>query len=922
MTCEKWQTVTSAEPCPICNKPDWCRRSRDGSKVACRRESTGAVKTNRYKDGGEAYVHILREDRSPNYNGRPRAKQQQPAPRAKATAADGPSSLVSTTTSGNTRDTVAIRDAGYRCLLGKLQLSSDHRQRLKNRGLSDSDIEVGGYRTLPAAGRKATIKQVMAELGDDFAVVPGFVMSEHGPSIAAPAGLLVPVRNLAGQIVALKVRTDNAKEDQPKYLYLSSAKSGGPGPESPAHVPAGICSPSDLARITEGELKADVAFRLTGVTTLSFPGVASWRAVLPLLQAIGCTTARVAFDADARTNKHVARALLDCCLGLKAAGIAVELERWSPEAGKGIDDVLQAGKATAIEVLVGSDAMAAVEEIASSAGVARKVSEDNKEEHKSQATVLVELADAAEFWHTIGQGVAYATIPVANHFEHWPIKSRMFKLWLSRLFFQHVGKAPGAQALSDAINVLDGRAVFEGPEHPVFLRLAGVGDKVYLDLVNDTWQVVEIDETGWRVLNKAPVRFRRAKAMMPLPMPTYGGSIDELRRFANIDTPDWPLLLGWIVGAFRSTGPYPILALHGEQGSAKSTTARTLRSIIDPNAALLRSEPRNPQDLMIAANNGWVIALDNLSAVPVWLSDALCRLATGGGFATRSLFENDEETIFDAMRPAILTGIEELAEKSDLLDRSLILQLPRIPEAKRKTEAEHWREFREAHGRLLGAILDAVSTAVRNLPTTQIKELPRMADFALWATAAESGLGLESGEFLASYRGNRESANETALESSPVSKYVLQVADAGEWSGTSSELLEHLETIASDGEKRQKVWPKNSRSLSGLLKRLAPNLRTAGIEVEFGHAGRGRQKRRNVSIRKSTDSCVPCGPRVSNTDKSELCVDRGDARHLLGVDTGTQTTADTNPAGPEVGTLGDGGDAESHHRSNRVQVTI
>lgn len=336
--------------------------------------------------------------------------------------------------------------------------------------------------------------------------------------------------------------------------------------------------------------------------------------------------------------------------------------------------------------------------------------------------------------------------------------------------------------------------------------------------------------------------------MLPLPTPTEGGHIGELRRFVNVSDDSWPLLLGWLVAGFRPSGPYPILMLLGEQGSAKSTTARVARALIDPNKAPLRSEPREARDLMIAAENGWVAAYDNLSYLPGWLSDSLCRLSTGGGFATRTNYTDTDETIFDAMRPVILNGIEEPGTRSDLLDRCVILQLPRIPEAQRRTEAEFWRDFNAAHGRLLGSVLSAVSVAMKRLPDTRIDRLPRMADFALWATAAESGLGLQTGDFLAAYTSNRESANETALESSPVAKHILQVAESGEWEGTATELLERIEGMASDAEKKLKTWPKGPGSLSGSLKRLAPNFRAVGVEIESGSAGRGKDKRRSMRI--------------------------------------------------------------------------
>jgi len=541
-----------------------------------------------------------------------------------------------------------------------------------------------------------------------------------------------------------------------------------------------------------------------------------------------------------------------------------------------------------------------------------------QDERKSQATLLVELTTGVELWHTAGQATAYATLPVADHREHWPIRSLTFRRWLGRRFFQQYGKAPGSQALQDALTVIEGQAGFDGPEHPVFVRVAGHGDKQYLVLANVTWQGVEIDAAGWRLVEPCPVRFRRAKAMMTLPTPTAGGDIGDLQRFVNVTPDDWPLLLGWLAAAFRHRGPYPVIALHGEQGAAKSSTARALRAIVDPNAAPVRCEPREPRDLMIAAANGWVIALDNLSYVPGWLSDALCRLSTGGGFATRQLYADDEETIFDAMRPVILTGIEEVANRSDLLDRSLILQLPRIPESRRRTEAEFWRDFQQAQAGILGAVLDAVSAAIRSLPTTHIEGLPRMADFALWATAAESGLGLQPGEFLAAYRGNRDAANETALESSPVAKYVLQVAEAGDYHGTPSDLLERIESMATDADKRGKTWPKNPRSLSGILKRLAPNLRAAGVEVEHGRDS-GRQRRRLVTVKRTeADSCVRCVRTVQTSENSGASADGADA-NAPGSDA---NGPDVNPDQATVRTQADGSDAELRPYSERVHVTI
>jgi hypothetical protein len=340
-----------------------------------------------------------------------------------------------------------------------------------------------------------------------------------------------------------------------------------------------------------------------------------------------------------------------------------------------------------------------------------------EQEHKSQATMLVEmvLEVGAELFHDQDK-TAYARFAVDDHFEVARTNSGAFKRWIARLYFEKTGKAPNSQAKADAAGVLEGKALFDGRERPVFVRIAEHEERIYLDLCNDKWQAVEIDEHGWRVVDDPPVTFRRAKAMLPLPAPVTGGTIELLQRFLGATREGFVLMVAWLIAALRPHGPYPILEFDGEAGSGKSTRAKMLRGLVDPNTADLRSEPREPRDLMIAASNGHVVALDNLSFLPPWLSDCLCRLATGGGFSTRTLYENDEETIFNAQRPIILNGIEQVASRGDLIDRALLVSLSSIPEGDRKPEAIIWKEFEEARPAILGFLLTVVSTAIRNLP--------------------------------------------------------------------------------------------------------------------------------------------------------------------------------------------------------------
>jgi len=311
----------------------------------------------------------------------------------------------------------------------------------------------------------------------------------------------------------------------------------------------------------------------------------------------------------------------------------------------------------------------------------------------TQVDILVAIADFAEVFRTPDGETVFATIEVDRHHETWPVRSRAFRRWLGRRFFELEHKPHGAQALQDALAAIEARAQFGGAAvHKVFTRVAERHNRaIYLDLVDQEWSVVEITASGWRLLNNSPVKFRRSRGMLALPRPVPGGSLKELHGFLNLrDDDQWALVVGWLLAAARPAGPYPVLVLGGEQGTAKTTMARVLRALVDPNMAPVRAEPRDVRDLMIAASHSWALAYDNISHLSPWLSDAICRLSTGGGFSTRELYENDEEFIFEAQRPVILNGIDDIVTRADLLDRALLLDLPVIQETKRRSEGEFW----------------------------------------------------------------------------------------------------------------------------------------------------------------------------------------------------------------------------------------
>ena len=349
----------------------------------------------------------------------------------------------------------------------------------------------------------------------------------------------------------------------------------------------------------------------------------------------------------------------------------------------------------------------------------------------TQAGQLIAIAeDGCTLFHNARKREkAYAEIENDGHRETWPVRSRGFREWLQHRFYKQHGGAPNNEALQSAEGTLKAKARFDGPACEVYRRVGAANGALYLDLCNPKWQAIEVDSKGWRTVDRPSVRFIRPWIARELPAPESGGGIGDLRPFLNLDDEDFTLAVAWLLAALRNEGPYPVLVLTGEQGSAKSTCARMLRALVDPSEAPLRSVPRNEHDLFIAAQRAHVIALDNLSGVPAWLSDALCRLSTGGGYATRELYFNDEEVVFDAICPLILNGIDEVVARGDLADRAIFLTLNAIPDADRRPEAELWARFEKARPRILGALLDALVVGLRRLPDVKLDRLPRMADF-------------------------------------------------------------------------------------------------------------------------------------------------------------------------------------------------
>jgi len=513
---------------------------------------------------------------------------------------------------------------------------------------------------------------------------------------------------------------------------------------------------------------------------------------------------------------------------------------------------------------------------------------DDDGKKKSQATLLIELS--ADLDYIVDpDGDVFAAIELDDHREIWPVRSAHFREWLSQAFYALTERGCNRNTLADALNTIEARAKARCKERQqVFLRVANLGDRIYIDLCDEKWRVIEVTSQGWRILDRSPVPFTRKRGMAPLPEPDRRDRTDrddrallglhttqisqELGKFLNVDTQHLPLVIGWLLAALGGAKPYPVLVLQGEQGAGKSTASRVVRALVDPSTAPLRSPPREVRDLLVSAANNHVVVLDNLSGLTPELSDALCRLSTGGAIDCRQLYTDLEQVLVDVQRPVIANGIDDIATRPDLAQRSLIVNLREIPDDKRIPESRFWENFEAAKPRILAALLDGLVMAVRNRRSVRLERLPRMADFAVWVTAAEAAFGWD-GDFMAAYTRNQQEAVEVGIEASPVGTALLALmSERDRWSGKPTELMAALADIAGEKASRSKAWPQSTKGLKNALTRLAPSFRKLGIRIERSNRGDlGRPyilTRENYTKREIT---VRTCRTVRNQDKSMGC---------------------------------------------------
>lgn len=490
---------------------------------------------------------------------------------------------------------------------------------------------------------------------------------------------------------------------------------------------------------------------------------------------------------------------------------------------------------------------------------------------RSVATKLVELAEARYRLAVTTDGEPVALDPDGPNVAH-PLRGGRLGLRaaLAAGYMEATGKAAAAGSLADALLVIEGRCQ-AADEFAVYVRVAPWRDGVVVDLGTPDGRAIVVDRAGWRIVARSPVTFRRSDLTMALPDPVRSGRDLMAEPVGNVSAGSWPLVVGWLLAALLPAVPHPIAFMRGEQGTGKTVTATRLVDLIDPQAAPVRGVPRDLEQWVVGAAGSWLVAVDNLTTIPPWLSDALCRAVTGEGLVRRRLYTDGELAVTRLRRCIILTAIDAGALRGDLADRVLTVDLERIDPTRRRGEVDLAAEWEQDRPELLAALLDLLVEVLAVLPSIDLAELPRMADFAKVLAALDKVRPCDGsdGQTLDSYLDTMKNVEADVVADDPVAAAIVTLIErVNPWTGTAGELLARL--TAPDPKPRN--WPSSARALGGHLRRIAPALRSTGIDVDH-HQHRSR---REVTLTRRTEKArdqpsQPSQPSQSTAEQGESC---------------------------------------------------
>ena len=451
-------------------------------------------------------------------------------------------------------------------------------------------------------------------------------------------------------------------------------------------------------------------------------------------------------------------------------------------------------------------------------------------EKDKTSTMLIDIAKKKYKFFNNKERETFVQVKTKGRLELMHINSESFGDRMRMWNYKKTGKGLSKTVLEMVISTLEAVASFEGETIETHQRYAQINEAIYIDLCNESFDVIKVTKHGWGLSGNTNVFFTRTNDMLPLPNPESGGDIRDLLKHINIDEPNLPLLVGWMTTAMQAgKGAYALLSVDGMAGSGKSTACRMIKQLIDPNKAPLLSQPK-PSEIRVISNGHHLLGFDNFSKISPELSDGFCRVVTGDNQSFRVLYTTNSSMTVSIKKPLMMNSITEAGTRSDLISRTIGLHLNKIET--RKTEDEAWDAFNKDAAKLFGCLLDGLVTALKNYKTTKVENMSRLADLCIWATASSSAFNWDEDTFMKAYDANITASHSNAIEASPFGDAVLNLIDAkGGFHGRPLQLVAVLEEghYVSEKSKNSASWARTPRGVIDQLNKLQPSMEALGV---------------------------------------------------------------------------------------------
>jgi hypothetical protein len=541
-------------------------------------------------------------------------------------------------------------------------------------------------------------------------------------------------------------------------------------------------------------------------------------------------------------------------------------------------------------------------------------SEDEEGKKKLSQKVIEILRPRISLLFKDGSDTPFAAINTEEKYRHIVKlhKSKWFNLWVRKTYYETANDTLGNEVLNEVVDTLQAEALFDGPLkdlEPRFARDPNDPNVYWYDLGNERWEAIRITPEGWSIVESkdTPIVFRRYAGQLPqaVPVREYPSDIfDQFMKLINIKNDAGVRLCYecYLISLLIPGIGKPVFGVAGPQGSAKTTCQELTKLAVDPSEVTTLTPPRKELELVQQLQHNPILYFDNLSHMPAWLSNALCRAATGTTSSKRELYTDDEDIIYKYKRAVGFNGIVLAANRADLLDRGFILEIEAVTdENRRQLEGDILPELERIRPQLFGFILHTLvkMLKMKSGGGIKLKSLSRMADFEIHGEMISRCLEHDPFEFVNAYRENKKIGTKEILENSSLANAVIEfMKSRSAWTGYHSELLDELVTVAITKLKidthQDRGWPRGANILSRRLKELKSSLLQAGIQVFW--ADNPSENRTAINIVKSS----PVSPVSPEGDKSRTSENHGtgDAGDAGDTFTNLMETPSTSPGSP------------------------